>query len=151
MYKVKEKILLCKFFLLILEIIITFVYYFIYSLLGMETFLEQQVNNFGHTCMRPKTNAATKFQSNKCTEMEKKLAEQCGTDITVLHKSIAGTEPLSGVAYDEHGIPIGSTVPEWFDELDQKLIDYFGETYRGLANERRTRWNKQETWKFDRL
>ncbi|MDR2813217.1 MAG: hypothetical protein LBB79_00950, partial [Prevotellaceae bacterium] len=75
--------------------------------------------------------------SGEYTEMEKKLIEQYGTDVAQLRESLAGTEPLKGVEYDEHGIPLGCTVMEWFDELDQKLIAHWGEEYRELANKRR--------------
>jgi hypothetical protein len=51
----------------------------------------------------------------------------------------------------EHGIPVSCTVPEWFDKLDDGLIEHFGENYRILANERRRRWNKDGLWKFDQL
>jgi hypothetical protein len=87
----------------------------------------------------------------KYTEMEKKLHRQYGTDITQLRQSLSRTERLKGVEYDEHGIPQGDTVMEWFDELDQKLITHFGEEYREPTNKRRSRWNKDGQWKFDIL
>jgi hypothetical protein len=58
---------------------------------------------------------------------------------------------LPGVEYDENGKPIWYTVEEWFDELDKKLIAHYGEDFRKLANERRTRWNELGRWKFDML
>lgn len=88
---------------------------------------------------------------DKCTEMERKLVEQYGADIPQLRKSLAGVERLEGVEYDEHGIPIGCTVMEWFDALDQKLTKHFGEEYRRLANERRAEWSENGPWKFDVL
>jgi hypothetical protein len=59
-------------------------------------------------------------------------------------------ERLPGVDYDEYGEPVGSTVEEWFDKLDRKLTDHFGEEYRELANERRSRWN-QKGYHFEQL
>ena len=56
-----------------------------------------------------------------------------------------------GVEFDKNGQPVGYTVPEWFDELDRKLINHFGEEYRDLANKRRLRWNEQGTWTFQKL
>jgi hypothetical protein len=85
------------------------------------------------------------------SEMEKKLLEKYDSDIVQLRESLAGTEPLKGVEYDEHGIPIGYTVMEWFDELDRKLIAHWGEEYRELTNQRRSEWNKEGQWKFDML
>ncbi|GHT18821.1 hypothetical protein AGMMS4957_01830 [Bacteroidia bacterium] len=61
------------------------------------------------------------------------------------------TEQLRGVEYDANGEPVGISVPEWFDILDKKLIDRFGEEYRILANESRTEWNKQGLWTFNYL
>jgi hypothetical protein len=40
---------------------------------------------------------------------------------------------------------------EIFDELDKKLIVHFGEEYRKLANERRSRWNEKSSWTFQQL
>ena len=51
-----------------------------------------------------------------------------------------------GVKFDETGQPVWYTVPEWFDELDGKLIAHFGEEYRELANKRRMRWNSRGTY-----
>ena len=56
-----------------------------------------------------------------------------------------------GVEFDKNGQPLWHTVPEWFDELDRKLIDHFGEEYRELANKRRSRWNEKGTWRFQQL
>ena len=56
-----------------------------------------------------------------------------------------------GVEFDKHGHPLWHTVPEWFDELDRKLIKHFGDEYRELANKRRSRWNCQGTWRFQKL
>ncbi|MDR3365735.1 MAG: hypothetical protein LBO71_02040 [Prevotellaceae bacterium] len=89
--------------------------------------------------------------ADEYTEMEKKLLEQYGENIAQLRESLAGAAPLEGVEYDERGIPIGYTVMEWFDELDQKLIAHWGEEYRELANKRRTGWNEEGQWKFDIL
>ena len=45
-----------------------------------------------------------------------------------------------GLEFDADGNPLNViTVEEWFDELDTKLIDHFGEEYRVLANKRRMR------------
>jgi hypothetical protein len=85
------------------------------------------------------------------TKTEKKLLEQYGTDIVQLRKTFAEAEPLPGVEYDEHGIPVCYTVPECFDALDKKLIAHFGEEYRLLTNKRRKKWNKEGIWKFDLL
>ncbi|MDR2041008.1 MAG: hypothetical protein LBP98_01665 [Tannerella sp.] len=96
--------------------------------------------------------AACPVHSNaSLSKMEKKLLEQYDADIVRLRESLAGTEPLKGVEYDEHGIPLGYTVMEWFDALDQKLIANGGEEYREQANQRRSEWNKEGQWKFDML
>jgi hypothetical protein len=60
-------------------------------------------------------------------------------------------ENIPGVEFDKNGKPTGITVEEWFDRLDGKLIEHFGEEYRTLANERRARWNQKSCRKFDRL
>jgi hypothetical protein len=61
------------------------------------------------------------------------------------------TKRLRGVEYDESGTPAGYSTEEVFDELDKKLIEYFGETYRELANKRRACWNEKSSWKFEQL
>jgi hypothetical protein len=43
------------------------------------------------------------------------------------------------------------TVPEWFDKLDKRLIEHFGEEYRQLANKRRQKDNQRGLWKFEML
>jgi len=43
------------------------------------------------------------------------------------------------------------TVEEVFDELDQNLIDFYGEEVLGMINESRAEWNKKSPWKFDPL
>jgi hypothetical protein len=58
---------------------------------------------------------------------------------------------LSGVTYDEKGLPVGYTTEEVFDSLDKRLIDHFGEEYRKLANERRSQWNEKSSWNFKPL
>ena len=55
------------------------------------------------------------------------------------------------IEYDANGLPIGITVEEWFDKLDRKLIDHYGEEFRELANARRSRWNTDGTWTFRKL
>ena len=57
----------------------------------------------------------------------------------------------SGVEFYKDGRPVWYTVPEWFDELDRKLIEHFGDEYRELANTRRTRWNHTGRWRFRNL
>ena len=56
-----------------------------------------------------------------------------------------------GVEFDENGQPLWYTVPEWFDALDRKLIDHFGDEYRDLANKRRSRWNSRGKWRFQKM
>ncbi|GHT53747.1 hypothetical protein FACS189451_01350 [Bacteroidia bacterium] len=60
-------------------------------------------------------------------------------------------EAVRGVEFDENGKPVGISAEEWFDLLDRKLITHFGEEYRLLANERRTRWNQKSDWNFGML
>ena len=55
------------------------------------------------------------------------------------------------IEFDASGYPVGITVEEWFDKLDARLIDHFGEDFRLLANERRLRWNKDGTWNFRKM
>jgi hypothetical protein len=66
-----------------------------------------------------------------------------------IQKSV--TEHIPEIEYDENGQPVWYTTEEVFDELDKNLIEHFGEEYRKLANERRTRWNKKSLWNFDQL
>ena len=56
-----------------------------------------------------------------------------------------------GVRFDKTGQPLWYTVPEWFDELDRKLIEHYGEEFRELANKRRTHWNRHGKWKFQKM
>ena len=56
-----------------------------------------------------------------------------------------------GVKFDANNQPVWYTVPEWFDELDRKLIDHFGDEYRDLANKRRSRWNSRGRWRFQKM
>ena len=56
-----------------------------------------------------------------------------------------------GVAFDEHGHPVWYTVDEWIDELDHKLAEHFGDEYRELANQRRSRRNRQVSHIFSKL
>jgi hypothetical protein len=65
--------------------------------------------------------------------------------------SFAAAKLYPNVACDENGMPIGCTVPEWFDKLDKKLIEHFGEEYRQLANKRRRKDNQRGLWKFEML
>ena len=45
---------------------------------------------------------------------------------------------VRGIEFDAEGNPLEViTVEEWFDILDTKLINHFGEEYRILANQRR--------------
>ena len=45
-----------------------------------------------------------------------------------------------GLEFDADGNPLNViTVEEWFDELDTKLIDHFGEEYRILINQSRVK------------
>jgi len=57
----------------------------------------------------------------------------------------------AGVEFDAEGRPLWHTAPEWFDELDSRLAEHYGEDYRRLANSRRQRWNKQERWEFEMI
>jgi hypothetical protein len=68
-------------------------------------------------------------------------------------KIIQGPVPkhITEIECDENGQPVWYTTEEVFDELDKNLIEHFGEEYRKLANERRTRWNKKSSWNFDQL
>ncbi|MDR0864618.1 MAG: hypothetical protein LBO74_06765 [Candidatus Symbiothrix sp.] len=71
-----------------------------------------------------------------------------------LQEKTAGTSNMElpyGVELDEKGYPVGITVEEWFDKLDRKLINHYGEEYRKLANTRRASWNKKSLGHFDFL
>ena len=57
-----------------------------------------------------------------------------------------------GVEFDENGEPIGAcTVVELFDEIDRKVVEFYGEKGRKMVNARRKRWNKKGTWHFEML
>ena len=53
---------------------------------------------------------------------------------------------LSGIEWDEL-----YTTEEVFDELDEKLIEHYGNSYRQSANKRRTWWNQNSDWNFKQL
>ena len=69
---------------------------------------------------------------------------------TIVH-SAPQTKYLPYVDYDASGNPIWYTVEEWFNELDKKLITYFGDDFRKMANKRRVRWNQNSDWNFKQL
>jgi hypothetical protein len=58
---------------------------------------------------------------------------------------------ISGIEYDENFQPVGISVEEWMDMLDNRLIDHFGEDFRMRVNASRERWNKTGRWHFDKL
>ena len=55
------------------------------------------------------------------------------------------------IEYDTNGCPVGITVEAWFDKLDKRLIDHFGEDFRHRVNASRKRWNEKGNWNFDTL
>ena len=55
-----------------------------------------------------------------------------------------------GIEFDENGEPIGAcTVVEFFDELDRKFVELYGEEARRMVNEDRAEWNKDGIWHFE--
>ena len=54
-----------------------------------------------------------------------------------------------GVEFDENGRPIGCTIVELMDELDQKFVNFYGEYGRQMVNARRERWNQDGLWHFE--
>ena len=55
-----------------------------------------------------------------------------------------------GVEFDENGEPIGAyTVVEFFDKLDRKFVELYGEEARQMVNEDRAEWNKDGIWHFE--
>lgn len=82
------------------------------------------------------------------TPTEGQLAAQYGMTVEQMRNTVEATTRYPDIACDENGIPAGCTVEQWFDELDKQLIEHFGDEFRVMANERRTRWN-QHGRKFD--
>ena len=61
------------------------------------------------------------------------------------------TACISEIEYDAKGNPVGITVEEWFDKLDNLLAEHYGEDFRKRLNESRRQWNKKGRWHFDML
>lgn len=59
--------------------------------------------------------------------------------------------PLQGIECDENGLPVGYTVEEVTNRLNQELIDFYGEDIRKMVNEARVKWEKKYSWRFDPL
>jgi hypothetical protein len=53
------------------------------------------------------------------------------------YQTINDTPLLPGVEYDANGKPVGSTLEEWIDKLDRKLVAHYGEDFRIMLNESR--------------
>jgi hypothetical protein len=89
--------------------------------------------------------------SDNYSPAEEQLAAQYEMTVPQMRNTVAAAKNYPDVECDENGMPVGCTVPEWFDTLDKKLIDHFGEEYRVLANESRMEWNRKGPWTFDLL
>jgi hypothetical protein len=57
----------------------------------------------------------------------------------------------AGMEYAEKGNPVGISLEEWMDMLDNRLIEHFGDDFRNRVNESRKRWNSTGRWHFDTL
>jgi hypothetical protein len=68
-----------------------------------------------------------------------------------MRETVAAAKNYPNITCDENGMPVGCSVPEWFDKLDNRLVEHYGEEFRTLANERRLRWNKKGMWNFDEI
>jgi hypothetical protein len=85
------------------------------------------------------------------TPKEVQLATHYGMTVPDMRETVEAAKLYPNVTCDENGMPIGCSVEQWFDKLDKKLIEHFGEEFRIMVNESRSEWNEKGYYTFDLL